>query len=90
MHPSGRGTAGAAEADPHNLAFCAAVVAGLPYRRGDEPCLVVQVRGVTGLEQGFWHGCCVLLLWRDSSPAFRPEPNYQLSPLRMPYTYFLR
>ncbi|PRW45458.1 nipped-B isoform X2 [Chlorella sorokiniana] len=38
----GGGPAGAAEADPHHLAFCAAVVAGLPYKRGDEPCLVVQ------------------------------------------------
>lgn len=36
-------TAGAAEADLRLLAFCAAIVAGLPYRRGDEPCLAVQV-----------------------------------------------
>lgn len=35
--------AGAAEADLHLLAFCTALVAGLPYRRGDEPCMVVQV-----------------------------------------------
>lgn len=42
--PAG-GPAGAAEADPRHLAFCAAVVAGLPYKRGDEPCIVVQVRG---------------------------------------------
>ena len=35
---------GAAEADLHHLAFCAALAAGLPYKRGDEPCLVVQVR----------------------------------------------
>lgn len=42
--PLGGGPAGAAEADPHHLAFCAAVVASLPYKRGDEPCLVVQVR----------------------------------------------
>lgn len=42
--PTGGGPAGAAEADPHHLAFCAAVVASLPYKRGDEPCLVVQVR----------------------------------------------
>ena len=41
-------TAGAAEADLHLLAFIAAVVAGLPYRRGDEPCMVVQVRGRGG------------------------------------------
>lgn len=37
-------SSGAAEADLRMLAFCAAVVAGLPYRRGDEPCMVVQVR----------------------------------------------
>lgn len=36
-------TAGAAEADLRLLNFCSALVAGLPYRRGDEPCLVVQV-----------------------------------------------
>lgn len=41
-------SAGAAEADPRLLAFCAAVAAGLPYRRGDEPCLVVQVGGWVG------------------------------------------
>lgn len=37
---------GAADADPAHLAFCAAVVAGLPFKRGDEPCMVVQVRFV--------------------------------------------
>eukprot|EP00887_Chlorella_sp_A99_P005943 scaffold29.g5943.t1 len=34
--------AGAAEADLPLLAFCATVAAGLPYRRGDEPCTLVQ------------------------------------------------
>lgn len=47
-HPAG-GPAGAAKADPRHLAFCAAVVAGLPYKRGDEPCIVVQVRGSCGV-----------------------------------------
>lgn len=42
------GAGGAAEADLHHLAFCAALAAGLPYKRGDEPCLVVQVRAGTG------------------------------------------
>jgi hypothetical protein len=41
-------SSGAAEADLALLAFCAAVVAGLPYKRGDEPCLVVQVGGWVG------------------------------------------
>jgi hypothetical protein len=36
-------SSGAAEADLRLLAFCAALLAGLPYKRGDEPCLVVQV-----------------------------------------------
>lgn len=35
-------TSGAAEADLPLLAFAASVTAGLPYRRGDEPCTLVQ------------------------------------------------
>ena len=52
-------SSGAAEADLALLAFCAAVVAGLPYKRGDEPCLVVQVGVGLG---GCWRPS-LWLLW---------------------------